>query len=134
MAAKYDKFLDKGKEKYPYPTQFGSHASMIDEEKTLLFNPTWKAIKERLSVQKVAELIHRIKKERIDGKYMLVVTQDTGEKVELPNTVVCKDGDGLYVTDISMLDCGLCDRNRYNKRTEPIDMPVWELETAEAVV
>lgn len=68
--AKYVPSTNMGKqEKYPFPSRFGSHASMIDSS--------------------------------------------FSEFVTDPNFVVCKDTEGLYITEKKRLDSGMSDPFRY---------------------
>ena len=43
---KYRQYVPKQQEKYPYPSRYGSHASMLDKEKTGELNKDKKAVLE----------------------------------------------------------------------------------------
>jgi hypothetical protein len=81
----------------PYPSEFGSHSVMIDQEATDKLNPQVELTVER-------ELV------REDGQLSLadlppIVTR-------YPEMVVCKDQFGLYTTEKWRLDNNMADPNR----------------------
>jgi len=71
-------------EKYEYPSHFGSHKSMVDEEAT-----------KQLSVNNIVKELEQ------DSIF-----------TSLDKLVVCRDGIGLYLTEEKRLDNGLSDVHR----------------------
>ena len=84
MAKRYTPKAGGKVEKYEYPSHFGSHKSMIDEEAT-----------KQLSVNNIVKELEQ------DSIFT------TRNKL-----VICKDGDGLYLTEETHLDNGLADLHR----------------------
>lgn len=97
---------------YPYPSRFGSHASMIREEIPKVYQTT-------LVVKDFARVSHdeqeamlRVFRNSFDGK----VNQRVGSVSTL---LVLQDELGAYITSPENLDNGLADPNRYCNR-EPV--------------
>lgn len=80
-----------------YPSRFGSHASMVDDEKTKEYydSGSMNAFREAVKNGEAA-----------------ILRSDVDNTTQL---VVCTDEFGDYVTERSRLDTGLADPNRYKK-------------------